>query len=521
MGKRMPAGGGASYTHAGRGYFAKRGLTRQAGAVALWGLGVAAVMSGVFSGWNFGIADAGWGGMLIATIVIGAMYTLMILSISEMTAAMPHTGGAYSFARSAFGPWGGFVTGFAETIEYVITTAVVGTFAGLYADAIIEDLFAISWPLWIWIIIFYAVFVTLNAAGSAASFTFAFIITIISLVVLAIFVIAALVSGQFATANLFDIPAQIGESTFLPYGVEGILLAMPFAIWFFLGIEELPLAAEETRDPATDLPRGSIAGMLTLLLSAFLVLVLNPGVLGAQAVSTSGEPILDGFRAIFPSGNIAALLSLMALTALIASFQSIMFAAGRNVYSLSRAGYYPKFLSLTGRRKTPWLALLGSAIVGITLVLGLGIITYGDEEAPFIDAANALLLMAVFGAVIAYVARMAAFLTLRRRFPHVNRPYRSPTGRWGAATAGGIALVTLILMPFHEAFRSAILWVAAVYAVGLALFALVGRRRLTLAPEEEYAVTRGVHGHPEVEGYDVTEQLEESGQEEYFPDGGD
>jgi hypothetical protein len=55
-----------------------------------------------------------------------------------MSAAMPHTGGAYSFARSAMGPWGGFVTGFAETVAYVITTAVVGTFAALYADAIMK-----------------------------------------------------------------------------------------------------------------------------------------------------------------------------------------------------------------------------------------------------------------------------------------------------------------------------------------------------------------------------------------------
>lgn len=520
MNEKMSAGGGVTYTHAGQDYFDKRGLKRHAGAAALWGLGVAAVISGDFSGWNFGIGEAGWGGMLIATIIIGGMYVLMIYSISEMSAAMPHTGGAYSFARSAFGPWGGFFTGFAETIEYVITTAVVGTFAGLYADAIIQDLFDVSWPLWLWVIIFYAIFVTLNAAGAAASFRFAFVIAIISLAVLAIFFIAALFSGQFSTDNFFDIVPEDGGSTFLPYGFLGIFLAMPFAIWFFLGIEELPLAAEETHTPARDIPRGSIAGMFTLLVSAFLVLILNPGVLGAEAISSSGEPILDGFRAIFPDSNIAALLSLMALTGLVASFQGIMFAAGRNVYSLSRAGYYPKFLSLTGERKTPWVALLASAIVGIVLVFGLGAVAYANEEAPFVSAANALLLIAVFGAVIAYVAQMGAFLVLRRKLPDADRPYRSPVGIWGAFVAGVIALVTLILMPFNEGYRSVILWVAAVYVIGLILFAVFGRHRLVLSPEEEYAITGGVHGHPETEGYDVTERLEESGTEEFFPEDG-
>ena len=108
---------GVTYAQTDATYFEKRGLTRHAGAWSLWALGVAAVISGDFSGWNIGIGEAGWGGMLVATVVIGVMYLLMVYSIAEMSAAMPHTGGAYSFARSAMGPWGGFVTGLAESIE--------------------------------------------------------------------------------------------------------------------------------------------------------------------------------------------------------------------------------------------------------------------------------------------------------------------------------------------------------------------------------------------------------------------
>jgi ethanolamine permease len=508
---------GVQYTHAGAEYFEKRGLKRYAGAGAIWGLGIAAVISGDFSGWNFGIGNAGWGGMLVATLIIGLMYVLMIYSISEMSAAMPHTGGAYSFARSAMGPWGGFVTGFAETLAYVITTAVVGTFAALYADAIFVDLFDVSLPILLWVVIIYVIFVALNTAGAAASFRFAFIIAIISLGVLAIFFVAALFSGKFSVDNLFDIVPEAGGSTFLPYGFLGIFLALPFAIWFFLGIEGLPLAAEETQDPAKDIPRGAVAGMFTLLATALLVLILNPGVVGSAAISESGEPILDGFRAIFPSSDIAALLSLMALAGLIASFQGIMFAAGRNVYSLSRAGYYPKFLSLTGARKTPYVALIASAVVGIALIFGLGAIAYGAEETPYVSAANALLLIAVFGAVIAYILQMVSFLILRRKFPNVSRPFRSPVGVVGALIAGIIAFVTLILMPFNADYRAVVVWVAVVYVIGLLLFAIFGRKRLVLSPEEEYAISGGVHGHPETEGYDVVETLEESGAEEFFP----
>src|SRR3954451_1437064 len=131
---------GVTYTPAGKDYFEKRGLKRSAGVWGLWGLAVAAVISGDFSGWNFGIDFAGFGGMLIAFAILVIMYYGMIFSIGEMASAMPHTGGAYSFARSAMGPWGGLVTGAAETIEYVATTAVIVYFSASYANGITAEL---------------------------------------------------------------------------------------------------------------------------------------------------------------------------------------------------------------------------------------------------------------------------------------------------------------------------------------------------------------------------------------------
>ncbi len=484
-------GSGVTYSDAAEGYFDKRGLTRHAGAWSLWALGVAAVISGDFSGWNTGIGEAGWGGMLIATVIIGVMYLLMVWSIAEMSAAMPHTGGAYSFGRSAMGPWGGFVTGLAETIEYVITTAVVGTFAGLYADAITDDLFGFTMPLWLWVVVFYVIFVSLNSVGAAASFKFAVVIAVISLSVLGFFFVAAIFSGQFSWDNLWNITPEAGNSKFLPFGISGVFAALPFAIWFFLGIEELPLAAEETHTPAEDIPRGSLMGMWTLLTTAFLVLLLNPGVLGAKEIAESGEPILDGFSAIFPSGNIASLLSLFALTGLVASFQGIMFAAGRNMYSLSRAGYYPQVLSLTGGRKVPYLALIACAVIGVGLVFGLGVIQGEDGVTVAVELLN----VAVFGAVISYVLQMVSFLILRRRFGDVSRPYTSPVGTTGAAIAAVIAAVTLVILPFNDAYRSVVVGVAIFFAIGLLYFALVGRHRLVLSPEEEYAMSRGTDVH--------------------------
>ena len=105
------------YRHEDASYFEKRGLRRHAGPWSLWALGVGAVISGHYSGWNLGLASGGWGGMLIATVLIAVMYLGLTFCIAEMSPALPHTGAAYSFARSSMGPWGGFITGLCENVE--------------------------------------------------------------------------------------------------------------------------------------------------------------------------------------------------------------------------------------------------------------------------------------------------------------------------------------------------------------------------------------------------------------------
>ena len=496
--------GSITYREVGGEYFEQRGLRRHAGVWSLWALGVAAVISGDFSGWNFGIGVGGWGGLLVATIVITVMYVGLCYSISEMSPAMPHTGGAYSFARSAIGPWGGFITGLAENIEYVVTPAVVVFFAGSYAQPVFDELFGINIPQPAWWAIFYVLFVGLNIVGIEATMRFSIIICLMALAILIVFFVGAV--GHFDASLLTNIPPQEGNSKFLPFGVSGIFKALPYAIWFYLAIEELPLAAEESMDPRRDIPRGTLLGLLTLVICAFGVLFLNPGIApGAGEIGASGEPLLEGFRTIFGSSDkLAALFGLLALAGLIASFHTIIFAYGRNIYSLSRAGYFPHWMSVTGgKRRTPYLALLLGGVVGYALAWGLYEFGYNDAgEAT--TAGAALLSMAVFGAVISYAMQMYSFIRLRRRMPDVERPYRSPLGVVGAAVAGVIALVSLVSLYLDAAYRPAVYGIAAWFAAGILYFALAGRNKLILSPEEEFAMTQGEHGHPESEGYGTT-----------------
>ncbi|WP_106816329.1 amino acid permease [Microbacterium timonense] len=495
---------GATYTRAGQEYFQRRTLKRSAGVWGLWGLAVAAVISGDFSGWNFGIDAAGFGGMVIAFVILVAMYYGMIFSIGEMAAAMPHTGGAYSFARSAMGPWGGLVTGAAETIEYVATTAVIVFFSASYADAITSELLGVSLPGWVWWIILYAVFIALNAAGANISFRFAIIVSIISIGILVVFSVMALFSSALDWGSLWNIAPDPGWNEFLPHGVLPILFALPFAMWFFLGIEELPLAAEESHDPVRDIPRAGFWARGTLIVTGLLVLFLNTAVIGAEATGVAAEPLLDGFRAIV-GDQLAAVLALFALIGLLASLQGIMFAYGRNMYSLSRAGYYPKFLSLTGKRQTPWVALVVGALIGFIALVVLDVLASIDPDNVGAVAGAIVLNIAVWGAVLAYLMQMIAFIILRRKYPNAHRPYRSPWGVTGAVVAAVIAALIFLGFLLNSAFQPAIVAIGIVYIVILLGFALYFRHRLVLSPEEEYAISGGEHGDPQSEGYDAME----------------
>ena len=482
--------GGISYTKADAGYFEKRVLQRYAGVWSLWALGVGAVISGHFSGWNFGFATGGWGGLLVAGILIAIMYLGLVFSIAEMSPALPHTGAAYSFARTAMGPWGGYITGLCENVEYVITPAVIVTFIAAYVSGIFGIDAAYSPIIWI---LFYLIFLGLNIFGVELSFKVTLIITLVSLAVLVIFWISAIPNMDFSrwALNIAPDGSELpeGNGPLFPMGITGILASLPFAVWLFLAIEQLPLAAEESVDPKRDMPRGIILGMMTLIISAFMIVLLNPSVIGvgSHKLGSSIEPLLDGLRAIY--GDIGAtILGVLALTGLIASFHTILFAMGRQVYSLSRAGYFPTELSVTHEKyRTPHLAMIVGAVVGLVIMLIIWFREGAAEGGAIIG--SVLLNMAVFGAMFSYILQAISFIMLRKNQPNINRPYVSPLGIPGAVVTIVIACITLLYQIQDKNFSKGVLWVVVWFAVGIAYFALFGRHKLILSPEEEFAMS--------------------------------
>jgi ethanolamine permease len=461
-------------------YLEKRKLRRSAGWLLLWAMAVGAVISGFFTGWNTGLGAGGFGGMVVATLFVAAMYLCMVCSIAELSAALPHAGGFFSFTRSAFGPFGGFLCGISDVIEYVLAPAVVAVGIGGYLHGLLPTV-----PGYVWWLTAYGLFVAINVRGVALSLQVGLVITVVAVLVLLVFFVAVPVQGAFRAELLFNVEPDPGHTDWLPRGWFGVFSAMPFAIWFYLAIEQVPVAAEEAHDVVKDVPRALIWGIATVLILSVFVLVLNPAVGGGAAVlAESDAPLEDGFKAVFGTGTLTGTLTVLAISGLVATFHSTIYAYGRVLFSLSRAGYVPRWISITNRRHTPAVALVLGGMIG--LLCAFAIEMTGGEK----GAVNATLVsMTVFGAVISYFMVMCSYIKLRWSRPDLPRPYKSPLGVPGAAVGAGLSLVSLGACFASPTYRHGVWAVAGFLAVAILYFWFHSRHHLVAqAPEEESAL---------------------------------
>ncbi len=449
-------------------YLAKRQLKRgTAGWILLAGLGISYVISGDFAGWNFGIAEAGWGGFAIAAGLMALMYFCLVLSLAEMSASIPAAGGGYSFARQVMGPAGGFLTGLAILIEYALAPAAIVIFIGSAVEALTGFNGPIVYAL------FYAVFIAIHLIGAGEALKTMMVIS--GLAVFAILATAVALLGDFDSTKLFDIAASAdvaGATEMLPLGWYGVWAALPFAMWLFLAVEGVPLAAEEAKDPAKDVPKGIIAAMIFLLFTAALVIFLVPSATGAEVIGKSAVPLVDALNA---TGNttLATTVNVLGLAGLIASFFSIIYGYSRLIFALSRAGYLPKFLSLTSKRKTPTWALIVPGVLGFLASLS------GEGDL--------MLAMAVVGATISYALMALSHILLRVKNPEMPRPYKTP----GGTVTSGIAFVlSLVALTGVYAFDPrAFFYTIILYVMGALYYFLYSKNHLVAkTADEEFAM---------------------------------
>jgi ethanolamine permease len=405
-------------------------LERTLGPFMLWGLGVGYVISGMYFGWNLGLPQGGTLGMAVATAAIILLYLTFTFSYTELACAIPQAGGAFDYATRALGRDWGFIGGMAQNIEFIFAPPAIAFAIGAYVQIFLPGV-----PATATAVIAYLLFTALNISGIKAAASFELVVTVIAVAGLLAFAGAALPS--FEWANL--------ERNPLPHGWSGVFAALPFAIWFFLGIEGVANIAEETVDPGRNVLIGFGSAILTLVVLCVLTFAAAVGVDGWERVvypepgaAPSDSPLPLALAQAIGSGHaLYRAVTFIGLFGLIASFHGIILSAGRATFEFGRVGYAPAALGRVHPRfRTPANALMVNTVIGIVALLT--------------GKTGEIIVIACFGALTLYIVSMAALLALRRKEPDLERPFRTPLYPWSPWTALIIAAVALLAMTTYN-----------------------------------------------------------------------
>jgi ethanolamine permease len=405
------------------------GLKKTLTPIMLWGLGVGYVISGMYFGWNLGLKEGGTLGMAIATFFIIILYSCFSFSYAELACFIPKAGGVFDYANRAFGKDVGFIAGMAQIIEFVFAPPAIAAAIGTYFHLFFPQFQVLHIS-----IAAYLIFTLLNISGVKAAAAFELIITILAVVELLIF--AGVTLPSFEASNL--------TKNSLPNGIPGIFAALPFAVWFFLGIEGLANVAEETRNPQKDILKGFGWAILTLVALCIITFISAVGVAGWEAIvfdstgATSDSPLpLAMGKVVGNNGIMFHVLVTIGLFGLVASFHGLILAAGRSTFEFGKMGFAPKFLGIINNKfKTPAYALLFNMAIGIAIL--------------FTEKTGDIITIAVLGALTLYVLAMVSLIVLRNKEPHSPRPFKVPMYPLTPVVALIIASVTLVLICFYS-----------------------------------------------------------------------
>jgi APA family basic amino acid/polyamine antiporter len=389
---------------------------------------------------------------VVAVWLVGGLYTLLgAVCLTELGTMLPEAGGYYVYARRAFGERVGFAVGWTDWLTYCAilgyVSIAIGEFSALLAPALAPATRIVA----IAVLLLVA---ALQWAGVRISSRFQEATTAVKFLAF-----LALVVACFAWAASSPAPASASALAAAPAStLVGIVIALQSVAITYGGWQSALYFTEEDRDPGRNLPRSIIGGVLAVAFVYVLVNLALLAVLPLPALARATLPAADAARVMF-GGRGAELITLLSLVSLPPLVNAIMMIGTRILFAMGRDGLIWRKTASVNARGTPAVAALVTTLVAIALV-ATGTFQKLVGVTSFFLAAN-------------YSVSCLALFVLRRREPHLARPFRAWGYPWsaGAVLAGAMAFLIGVLVGDTR---------TGLLAIGLMAVGLVGRRLLYL-----------------------------------------
>jgi len=384
--------------------------------------------------------------MLLVWILGGAISLCGALSVAELAASLPHTGGWYVYLRESWGRLAAFLLGWAELV--LIRASALGAISTVFGEYFLRslgygpssygratDYVAVA------AIIFAA---AVNVLGVRLGAAIAGMSTIAKFSALALLVLASFALGGGAGASASNFTADSGP---IDPGLFG--LALISVLWAYDGFADLSFAGGEVRDPQRNLPRAIVAGTMAIVA---IYMGANLAYLYVNPIGRIGQsPLIaaDTMGALFGAFG-TALISVVVTLSTFGALISVTLTSPRVFFAMAADGlFFRRIASVHPRYGTPHVAIALAAALGVAFVLTR---TFDQLADTFV-----LAIWPFYGLAIAGLYR------LRRLRPDLPRPYRVP----GYPVIPAIFVCAVIYL-VGNAFIADPLWTGFTLAIVLA-----------------------------------------------------
>jgi len=429
-------------------------------------IGVAQIIgAGIFVISGVGVKIAG-PGILLSFLVAGLACTLAALCYAELASMMPQAGSAYTYAFAIFGELPAWIIGWDLVLEYGMGAATVAAGWSFYFQDLLKA-YGLALPVW-------AAGPPWSAPGRVINLPAALIVLFFSILLVFRTRLNALVARWIVIVKLgviaFIVALGVGKVhpgnwlPLTPYGGASVIQAAALVFFAYLGFDVVSVTAEESKNPARDVPFGIIGSLAVCSLIYLAVALVLVGMVPYQHIDPDA-PFSAAFRQVgMPwAGDVVAIGAMVGITSV---FYMLLLAQPRILYAMARDGLLPQAVArLHPRYQTP---------VRLTLICGLAVALVSS-----LTPIEKLAYLCNIGTLFAFFLVCVGVLVLRFTSPTLSRPFRCPLGKAVAVAGALVSLGLMLSMPASSWWRLG-LWLAA----GLAIYFLYARFSSRFSPDK-------------------------------------